>query len=374
MIIPVGPTAQDWQAAHDDPQTGFGDWLQAPEGETFWDAPVNITKTINIKGHGRNGSIIRMVNDQACLRLNIGGQRTYGQQFEGFTLGTVGDRTSGALMEVGAIGGASFDVRVTNAGGGRPYRGIVVRQATQSRMQLTIEGCSNAGLAFMLAQPGDHIIDFYLLDGSKINGNLGSGVYIENLHPGDANLVEGIHINAHSIYGNGRHGIEMYAAPNCEIKTVHVRGAQIDSNGLCGVMAGGSGRIHSCTFDDAWTSYNGQHGYYFGPNCEDMSVKAGDCLLNGLSGIYNNGAKRTLLDVNTYSNGRIQSAFGTVVVSTSRYVKVLGLHDNSGLYAHRQNGVRIMQGAEDTVFDPQLITNCPIAYDDKGTRTVRLGR
>ena len=370
-----------WAEAHNDAIAAAtaGDTLILPDGEMSLDDYIDVDKQIDIQGQGLNSTIYSLANNTSGWRFNVGsGTKIFGQRVTGFTVSAASDRASGSAVDIGNIGKAYFEIRVSNGLGGRPFDGIVLRDVTQSRFLIESSGCANNGFSCLLTSSESNIIDIFIVDGSLINSNQANGIYLLNTNTGATNLIEGIQIGAVSIYANVAAGIRINAATDCEIKTVHCRGTIIDSNTLIGVLTEGAGLIHSCTFDETWCSTNGNasagHGYYFSSICKDMIVNGGHTLRNYHSGIYVDGAIDTkILNNNNYSNNRgNNSYYGITVAGNAPRTKIIGGSvDNSTQYANPQNGIQVASGSVDTTIGPSYIATGvgTTPYTDAGTRT-----
>lgn len=311
-------------------------WRGAGENETFFWFPDGTTNGIELN------------KDQST--------KIYSVTWGGFSLLCLANRTAGASLVIGNVGQASFNhVKLTSAGGGRAYNGLICHQATQAYFhQVRVSGCANNGITVAPNASGQVSVDVYFGDQVESNDNLGHGLAILNDYAnGSTENVQGVYVGAGSYYGNGGNGIRI--SPANAIKNLFFRGTIVDSNRSVGFYADGTATIQYLRLQDIWVSYNGNpalipsgaaaQNMWFGAVVNDFGINGGFSLLGGYSGLTVYGAQQGFIQ-NMHIADNNQAAIGDYGISLQGGAGKIGVSNNRiynanwALSAH-QNGINI---------------------------------
>jgi hypothetical protein len=337
-------------------------------------------KAVTLEGAGPEGTFLLPTGAIHTISLNVaGGSKDYGSIFRNFSIGTASDRAAGSGIRLGNVGEVLIDnVKVTNALGGRVYKGLLIEAASGSHFRrLHVSGCASNGVEINVAgTPAAGVVDLWFEASCLVNANQGHGIYLEATSA--TQTLEGIYLGPFSVYGNAGDGVNVNTGAGAFIRHLFLGGTLLDSNSGNGLILQGSGTIQRTHLTDAWVSFNGDasgdHGIALTAACFDTEIKTCHILTNYHCGILDFGGTRTTIrGSGIWSNNRgVVGAYGVQFSNNAVRPKLTDCEIfNDPGRSEVQNGVIIDAGVTDArITDNDLDTGTGTTrFSNAGTRT-----
>jgi len=361
-----------------------GDVVQIPAGT--WTIPTTILlnkNNISLVGAGRHRTVLQLGGNIDGVRVGPSG--TINNIVMGdFSVGTTSDRSSGAAIAIERAGTCELrNVGITNAYGGRPFRGLEIRSGAVQWFynNLRIAGCADDGIRIVQDGTQSTIVDHYFNKHLQVENCLGRGLAILNQAGSTATSLEGIYVAAGSISGNSTGGVVVDCFGTSVIKNLFFRGTIIDGNTGAGFATSNSGPIQVIRLEDMWVSHNfTNNGVTLTDAVKDFVIDGGHFSLMDKNAILIFGAKHgRIQNCSIMSNGRLQAGDWGILISNNAddvVVQNCKIYNNTDVYGGAySNGVVIGSGCTDCEVSGSYLdtSSTTVRFSDAGTRTREYG-
>jgi hypothetical protein len=356
-----------------------GGLVLLPKGTYAYTTLALNTGNVALRGVGSTATLLKQTANGDGIKVNVGGGTQINNvEISDLLLGASADRASGAALRLGYVGSCvARNVRINNALGGRPYEGIRIDRASDSRFaNVRVAGTTSSGCVLQPGSASSVIVEIYFDGLCEFRSGLADGmlVLMDQVYSNGVCSVEGIHSSA-TYYNNALAGVRLHATvANAAIVNHHYNGATFDSNQGTGTVAGTVDgglvadasfdataqirRLHVC-FQGAWSSFNGNVGLYLS-KVKDFTICCGEVRSNAKhgidiqTGVYGRVQVAQIVD---NSRGLTDTSYGVQVGGASQDISIATKLENSDTQTQKQRAINLGSTATKVDWSASIFAN-----------------